>query len=381
MEGLADVVLRGTGGVVRVWGNRGTLQVVCAEDWRALAGAVGKRVRTVGMTAVRKLDGGGVDVCERVLEKVREVLAGGVEVRSDVVESVMEKEFGMWADGMRDADRELAWIRIKHIVFMLATLDGHATRIHAQGSSRVSLKPRDASMPWEDVKECDAVRELAARYFAGYGPAAERDFRYWMGLTAGVSKRAVDELVEAGVLCAMETDDGGELLVHESAAHALRSPIVPRAEDWPVRLLGRFEPVLVAHENKSWVISEAHRKRVWTRNADIVQTVLVRGRIRGVWRREGAEVTVRLFARCAADDWDVSRAEIARIRQAVVETAQGLWELEEVAVIVLQELEGGGEQALPVVEIGRAAGALDGDASGAKSEGDGRRRSKRIRTK
>ena len=37
----------------------------------------------------------------------------------------------------------------------------------------------------------------------------------------------------------------------------------PPRSSWPVRLLHRFDPMLLALKDKSWLIEDEHYKRVW----------------------------------------------------------------------------------------------------------------------
>ncbi|MCH7702127.1 MAG: winged helix DNA-binding domain-containing protein [Planctomycetes bacterium] len=58
----------------------------------------------------------------------------------------------------------------------------------------------------------------------------------------------------------------------------------PPVGQWPVRLLYRFDPLLLATKDKWWLIDEAHYKKVWRPSAHVEAVLLVRGRIAGTWR-------------------------------------------------------------------------------------------------
>lgn len=89
-----------------------------------------------------------------------------------------------------------------------------------------------------------------------------------------------------------------------------------------VRFVGRFEPLLLAHKDKSWIVGERERKRVWNRHSDVAACVLKDGRIRGVWRREGKGIGVRLFA----DGLEpFSEADIAEVVQKGREIVEGFY--------------------------------------------------------
>lgn len=70
-----------------------------------------------------------------------------------------------------------------------------------------------------------------------------------------------------------------------------------------MRLLGRFDPLLLPHKDKSWLIDAAHKAHIWRPAGQIAACVLYHGRIVGAWRSEQRpakrwlRVTVSLFDR------------------------------------------------------------------------------------
>ena len=49
-------------------------------------------------------------------------------------------------------------------------------------------------------------------------------------------------------------------------------------------MLNRFDPLLLALKDKTWLIDPAHYKQVWREAAIVEAVLLVRGRIEGTWR-------------------------------------------------------------------------------------------------
>ncbi len=68
-----------------------------------------------------------------------------------------------------------------------------------------------------------------------------------------------------------------------------------------MRLLYRFDPLLLATKDKDWLVDAEHYKKVWRPSAHVDPVLLVRGRIAGTWRydRTGKGLALRLkpFAR------------------------------------------------------------------------------------
>lgn len=152
---------------------------------------------------------------------------------------------------------------------------------------------------WQPPTADEANAELARRFFACYGPASMHDFAYWRaGTLAGEGRRAfetiADELVEVENAAAGR---GQRLFARRVDLDELHS-VTPEPEAWPVRMLGRFDPLLLAHKSKDWVVPDKYYDRVWRPAGHIEAVVLVHGRAVATWRydRLGAgTLAVRVF--------------------------------------------------------------------------------------
>ncbi|MGI5164836.1 winged helix DNA-binding domain-containing protein [Spirillospora sp. CA-253888] len=132
--------------------------------------------------------------------------------------------------------------------------------------------------------------ELIRRYLAAFGPASVRDFQMWSGL------RRMDadfERLRPG-LRTYRDENGVELFDLPDAA--LPDPDVPA----PVRYLPDLDNVLLAHHDRTRMMTDERRKIV-CRDAWVKATLLVDGRVHGVWSIEHdrgagtAVLTVELF--------------------------------------------------------------------------------------
>ena len=166
--------------------------------------------------------------------------------------------------------------------------------------------PREHWLPdlaWTPPTSDEANVELARRFFRCYGPATLKDFAYWRGWYAGDARRWLGAL--AGELVAVEraapaaaTDDKGPAYLLRDDLAALHEPAPPDPQAWPVRLLGRFDPLLLAHRVKDWVVPPEAYNLVWRPAGHIEGVVLAHGRAVATWRydRIGAgSLAVRVF--------------------------------------------------------------------------------------
>jgi hypothetical protein len=121
--------------------------------------------------------------------------------------------------------------------------------------------------------------DLLLRYLAAFGPATLADAGAWSGLTGW---KAVAERLRPQ-LRVFTGEDGQELFDLPRAPRP--DPDTPA----PPRLVAEWDNLLLSHADRSRVLSEAHRARVFTVNGIVRGTVLLDGFVAGVWKIERAK--------------------------------------------------------------------------------------------
>jgi hypothetical protein len=131
-----------------------------------------------------------------------------------------------------------------------------------------------------------SLDDLVRRYLGAFGPASVQDVQQWAGLTrlGEVVERLRPELVTFH-------DENGRTLYD--------LPDAPRpgpGAEAPVRFVPDFDNLLLSHADRARIISEEHRKRVFTVNGIIRATFLVDGFVHGMWKIEKGrgEATLRI---------------------------------------------------------------------------------------
>ena len=133
------------------------------------------------------------------------------------------------------------------------------------------------------------ARALVLRYLAAFGPASVRDAQAWSGLSG------LAEVFE-GLRKRLQT------FRSEKGAELFDLPDAPRpSEDVtaPVRLLGEFDNVLLSYADRSRIVDDDHRRRIGTLNGMVPGTILVDGRVAGIWKIERTDrstATLRIYA-------------------------------------------------------------------------------------
>jgi hypothetical protein len=138
--------------------------------------------------------------------------------------------------------------------------------------------------------------KLVTRYLAAFGPATVADIQAWSGLTR--LKEVVERLRPR--LRAFQDESGRELFDLPNAPRP--NPDMPA----PARFLPEFDNVLLSHADRSRIISEEHRKQVFTVNGQVRGTILVDGFVNGMWKiaqaKDGATLSIESFGRLSKKD-------------------------------------------------------------------------------
>lgn len=120
------------------------------------------------------------------------------------------------------------------------------------------------------------VDELVKRYLSAFGPASAADAQTWSGLTR------LGEVLERLNVVRFKTE-GGQTLYD--------LPDAPRPDpdvQAPVRLVAPFDNILLSHADRTRVISDEHRKRLFAgKNGVFPGTLLVDGFVAGTWELVG----------------------------------------------------------------------------------------------
>jgi len=137
-----------------------------------------------------------------------------------------------------------------------------------------------------------AVEGVVLRYLAAFGPASAADAQTWSWLTGlgPVLERLRGRLVTFRGPPAPGARAGRELFDLPRAPRP--DPDAPA----PVRLLPEYDNVLLGHADRSRVVGEAERRRLWRSNGAVPGALLVDGTVAGSWSviRSGRSATLAM---------------------------------------------------------------------------------------
>ncbi|OEJ30564.1 winged helix DNA-binding domain-containing protein [Streptomyces subrutilus] len=149
------------------------------------------------------------------------------------------------------------------------------------------------------------LQVLIRRYLEGFGPASVADMAQFALVQRARVRAAVHALGEG--LEQLEGPDG--TVVYDV-------PGAPRpAGDTPAppRLMAMWDSILLAYADRSRVIPPAYRKHVIRVNGDVLPTLLVDGRVAGVWRPADGGIEAAAFHPLPDDTWEALAAEAAAL--------------------------------------------------------------------
>jgi hypothetical protein len=260
--------------LVRATWLRATLHLVSAADYLAFRGTLDPM-----LAGGSRGFGDGVPLDE-LLPVARKLLKGEPknfnrlrELLSEAFPEINERAMGYL-------------VRLRLPLVMVATGDPWGYPQTADFTLAGEWLDRDPDM----APDPEALRELVRRYLAAFGPATAADMQRWSGLggIAAVVKELGDELVPLKY---------GRRTMYDL-------PDAPRPDEdtpAPVRFLPGFDNLVLAHDDRSRVVPDAHRGRITTKNLRVNPTVLVDGTAAATWaiERKGkaATLTVDPFER------------------------------------------------------------------------------------
>ncbi|WP_214319912.1 winged helix DNA-binding domain-containing protein [Nonomuraea sediminis] len=233
--------------IVRVWGPRGTLHFVHADDLPWLLALTARRTG-----ALRRLAEEGV-TGDDLLGLIEGALAG----QGPLTKAELEKRLKGRAAGQG----------IVHLVALAASY-GLAVLGPLRGGKPTYVHAADwlgAPIAFEQDRG-RALAELGVRYRRAHADATPEDLAAWSGLSLGDAR----------------------------AAWADAPPYDP-VDERVVRLAPSFDEYLLGWKSRDAILDPEHARKVFPGGGILRPVVLVDGLIRGTWGRKGNAVTVAPF--------------------------------------------------------------------------------------
>ncbi len=163
----------------------------------------------------------------------------------------------------------------------------------------------------DSVPECEAIMELIKCYLGAFGPVTENDIAWWTGLNKRDIRAALCKLEEEAMAV-----EGGMVMLKSDLG--LSKTI--RAHGRTVNLLPSLDPYIMGYKDRNRYLDKEHAGYVFDRSGNSTSTIVVDGRIAGVWDIDGHRVKLFMFK----DPIDNLMAQIRSKAMAVGKFATGM---------------------------------------------------------
>lgn len=142
---------------------------------------------------------------------------------------------------------------------------------------------------WLGAAAPSDLAHLFRRYLAAYGPADIMDFQTWTGMTR-LKPQLEPTLAD---LLAYQSESGRDL--YDLPELTIADP----GSISPLRFIPEYDNMLIAHRDRSRIVPDEHRKRVFLSAGRIAGTVLVDGVVGATWNvkkdKRSLSLHVKLF--------------------------------------------------------------------------------------
>ncbi|MDX6440008.1 MAG: hypothetical protein QOF45_2591 [Gaiellaceae bacterium] len=294
--------------VVRATLMRETLHLVTAADYPHDAVAMATYFRTLRPNHLPD----GVD-----MKRVVELAGHAVEALAGPLEATALR--ALLAELEQEMADDRVWRRVRT----------NAPILHVPGDEPHAFGQRNrfvAAAAWLgklEAEEAEGLTRLVRRYLGAFGPASRADVAAFTGLAVGTLAPALAALEPE--LEAVTDERGREL-------YDLRgTPRPPEDTPAPLRLLGEWDNVLLAHADRTRMFDDETRRRVIRKNGDVLPTILLDGVVAGRWwwrrKKDVAKVEATPFMKLTKAHRDEVERE-AELVLTVLEPAASRFEVE-----------------------------------------------------
>jgi Winged helix DNA-binding domain len=309
LEGLApDAVRRALWeerSLVKLWAMRGTLHLLPAEELGTWLGGLGTYEHHLKPVWLRNFEITREELDE-LIDAVGRALDGELRTREELAAEI-ELVTGSPAMGERVRGSWGPYLKPASFRGRLCFGPGEGQRVRFTQPS--SWLPGGV----EEVEAEEALREITRRYLGAFAPATREDLGRWWAVSPARAGRMLRSLGAEAVELDVEGDSCWMLAEHAAEAAATKPENV-------ARLLPGFDQWVVgASRSAPALLDPEHKARVYRPQGWISPSVLVNGRIEGVWRheRKGGRLAVEIepFGKLPAWARRQAEREAQRLRE------------------------------------------------------------------
>ncbi len=275
-------------GLVKNWTNRGTMHIFAASDLPLFL----HEGRSHFLRPCDTLEADKFITKGRkgyFADLILDSISAGIDTREELKEVCTEK-------GMTETEAESVFNAWGGTIRALCESGKICHKV--QEKKAFCLCP-----PFVPMEEETAKLELARRYFTNYGPATIKDAAYFFGTTQMQIKKYLKNLPVEAVSCNGKT-------YYYIENHQNYNQGIPEC-----LFLAGFDPLLLGYQkSESLYLPGEHLRKVFTLAGIVKPSVLLYGRIGGLWKCKGNRIEIALFDAVSME-----------AKKQIETTAQALW--------------------------------------------------------
>ncbi len=128
--------------------------------------------------------------------------------------------------------------------------------------------------------EAEAMDLLVKQYLSSFGPGMEEDIVWWIGITKAKVRQVLSNI--AGEMTQIQINGlEGDFLILRSDLELIKN--LKTNSKYVVNLLPNLDPYLMGYKKRTRYLNNEHYDRIFDRGRNVTSTILVNGRISGVW--------------------------------------------------------------------------------------------------
>lgn len=163
------------------------------------------------------------------------------------------------------------------------------------------------------IEEDEARTSLVRHYIRSFGPVTMNDIAWWTGLGKTEARQAVESTLEQLIQVEIPGLTGDFIMLHSDRDKAENTG----ASNTPaVNLLPRLDPYLMGYKERQRYLSPESNEMVFDRSGNAAATILVDGRVIGVWDYEKGDIPLvktYVFGEVEEDVHDRIRSEARKL--------------------------------------------------------------------
>ena len=259
--------------LIRLWGLRTTLHIYHRDDWECLLLQLSEASNWYSI----KMASAGVDVNSLINIAVEAIGGKKCFDRDLLIEGgINRKHLGSWGDLL---------IELNNRGYLL-----HKTELSSKERRFLNAHSVLGSHPkFSDNILDDMRREISTRYFLAYAPATAYDFAHWLGVNTAKAREYI-QLIKDDLIPI--TCDGIEYFIYSSDFERNETIYHEHLNDNKYWLLPKFDPLLLAYHDKTWIAQKQFQKKIWRVSGHVEGVVMQHGNLIATWRYKLTSKTV-----------------------------------------------------------------------------------------